>query len=833
MGDCISASICVVNIFSKWLFARWSSIQNLPENLASLEKAMEELKAKRDDVRQKVEIEEQGSDRLQRTNEVKLWLKRVRKVEKEFKDLSSKKSVELGRFILCGLCSKNLISSYQYEESVCKMLKEVAHLMSKGSFKVVVGPTTTSTWVERPLDPNIVGQEKLLAAVWQKLNTDEVGIMGLYGMGGVGKTVLLEQINNKFSSSKSSNELLVWVSVSMNITVDKIQDEISKILGLYEEEKWKQKTVSEKAIIIYNFMKNKKFFLLLDDIWEKVDLKKIGVPHPTRENRCKLVFTTRSRIVCGSMGVDHQFEVKLLLEDEAWDLFQKKVGEATLGRHVDIRRLAKEVAKTCHGLPLALNVIGETMASKTTVREWKQAIGDMSSSSSSSSSSSAIEIAGMDENILKVLKYSYDGLSGKYVKACFRYCALFPAASALKKVDLIDYWICEANNLGVNQSRQSAIGQGYRIINELVRSCLLRNVDSGQYVKMHTWVHKMASWIATASGSNKEKRVVHANDAELHQLPKVNDWTRVCRMLLMNTGLAKLSGGSPNCSRLTTLFLQNNRNLVHIAGDFFKNMPKLVVLNLSSTKLEKVPKQLSDLITLRLLDLSSTMIENLPDGLEKLEKLIHLNLERTSRLKSVVGISRVPLLRVLRLRSSKCLADLNTVNELKSMEHLEVVTIDTSSTTALEELLRHHKLANSVQRLTIVEANNLVLSATDGLIDLTIRNCSTLEVEIQRSSSSRSLRNSSFDNLSTVCISGCDGLKELTWLLFAPNLTVLELRGSNKLEEIINKEKAAAQQMQGDAPLQKLEKLDLSDLPMLKRIHWSALPFPCLRSIKC
>ncbi|CAN7040642.1 unnamed protein product [Brassica oleracea var. botrytis] len=166
-------------------------------------------------------------------------------------------------------------------------------------------------------------------------------------------------------------------------------------------------------------------------------------------------------------------------------------------------------------------------------------------------------------------------------------------------------------------------------------------------------------------------------------------------------------------------------------------------------------------------------IENLPDGLQKLKKLMHLYLERTCRLRSVVGISRLPLLSVLRLRSSKCLADLDTVNELKRMEHLEAVTIDISSASALEELLLYNKLAKSIQRLSIVEAkNNLVLSATDDLIDLTIRSCSTLKVEIKRSSSRRS-----FLNLSTVCISSCDGLKELTWLLFAPNLTVLELRG--------------------------------------------------------
>ncbi|KAG2268120.1 hypothetical protein Bca52824_062675 [Brassica carinata] len=72
---------------------------------------MEELKANRDDVHQKMEIAEQRSG-LQRTEEVRLWLQNVMKIEQKFQALSSKKSVKLGRLILCGLCSKSLRSSY-------------------------------------------------------------------------------------------------------------------------------------------------------------------------------------------------------------------------------------------------------------------------------------------------------------------------------------------------------------------------------------------------------------------------------------------------------------------------------------------------------------------------------------------------------------------------------------------------------------------------------------------------------------------------------------------------------------------------------------------------
>ncbi|CAA7044019.1 unnamed protein product [Microthlaspi erraticum] len=99
----------------------------------------------------------------------------------------------------------------------------------------------------------------------------------------------------------------------------------------------------------------------------------IGVPFPAPENGCKVVFTTRRQDVCKRMGVEDPMEVKCLAEKEAFDLFQKKVGERTLGSDQEIPELAKDIARKCGGLPLALNVIGETMSCKKTVEEWRHA----------------------------------------------------------------------------------------------------------------------------------------------------------------------------------------------------------------------------------------------------------------------------------------------------------------------------------------------------------------------------------------------------------------------------------------------------------------------------
>lgn len=187
-------------------------------------------------------------------------------------------------------------------------------------------------------------------------------------MGGVGKTTLLKKIHNKFADVDQKKDggvdILMWITVSHGAnTLKKVQDEIAKKLHLYDERRnkneWTNKSESDKAAEkrYTQFLNGKRFVLMLDDIWEKVDLETVGVPEQTRENGCKVAFTTRSREVSLRMEDREPMEVKCLEPEEAWESFEKKVGVDNLARDSRIMELARKVAEKCSGLPLALIVI--------------------------------------------------------------------------------------------------------------------------------------------------------------------------------------------------------------------------------------------------------------------------------------------------------------------------------------------------------------------------------------------------------------------------------------------------------------------------------------------
>ena len=218
--------------------------------------------------------------------------------------------------------------------------------------------------------------------------------------------------------------------------------------------KWKSKDRDEKAMSIWRILKEKRFVLLLDDLWERLSLSELGVPLQNKRN--KIVFTTRSEDVCAQMEVDMMIKVECLTWTESWDLFRTKLGEDTLDSHPEIPELAEVVALECCGLPLVLTTMGRAMACKKTPQEWTYAMKVLQSSAS--------KFPGMGDRVFPLLKYSYDCLpTEEAARSCLLYCSLFPEDLMISKIDLINRWICEGI-LDEFDDMECAENQGYNVI---------------------------------------------------------------------------------------------------------------------------------------------------------------------------------------------------------------------------------------------------------------------------------------------------------------------------------------------------------------------------------
>ena len=558
MGNVFSVSISTNDIAGccDRTAARANYICKLAENRVTLRTELQKLRELKNDVNRKVDVAER--QQMKRLDQVQGWLSRVEAMEIEVRQLIEDGAETVEEKRLRGCCHpKHCISIYTLGKKVVRKLQDMATLMSEGrNFEVVADIVPPAPVEEIPGRPT-VGLESTFDKVWRSLEEEHVGMIGLYGLGGVGKTTLLTQINNHFLKTSHNFDVVIWVVVSKTPNLERVQNEIWEKVGFCDD-KWKSKSRHEKAKDIWRALSKKRFVMLLDDMWEQMDLLEVGIPPPDQQNKSKLIFTTRSQDLCGQMGAHKKIQVKSLAWKDSWDLFKKYVGKDALNSDPEISELAEMVAKECCGLPLAIITIGRAMASKVTLQDWKHAIRVLQTCASN--------FPGMGHRVYPLLKYSYDSLPSKIVQSCFLYCSLFPEDFFIYKELLINQWICEGF-LDEFDDMDGAKNQGFNIISTLVHACLLDETSDAYHVKLHDVICDMAVWITGHMGEMKGKFLVQTK-AGLTQAPEFDKWRMAERISLMANQIEKLMG-SPTCLNLSTLLLDFNSDLKMISNGFF------------------------------------------------------------------------------------------------------------------------------------------------------------------------------------------------------------------------------------------------------------------------
>ncbi|KAK4851119.1 hypothetical protein QYF36_012548 [Acer negundo] len=112
---------------------------------------------------------------------------------------------------------------YRLSKETARMLKEIERLLKVGDIAVkMAGQNFLSIAVEHIPGLSIVNQitaSQNLAKVMDLLNDNDVLRIGVWGMGGVGKTTLVQNLNNQLKRSSSMPQfgIAIWTTVSQNL----------------------------------------------------------------------------------------------------------------------------------------------------------------------------------------------------------------------------------------------------------------------------------------------------------------------------------------------------------------------------------------------------------------------------------------------------------------------------------------------------------------------------------------------------------------------------------------------------------------------------------------
>ncbi|KAJ3701421.1 hypothetical protein LUZ61_005126 [Rhynchospora tenuis] len=415
----------IVPLVTKTIFKHVAYPFTASDNIRALQLATRQLRALKEDVN--TEITNAEWENGAPTNQAKEWLLQAETIEKEAEEIQLKYQ----QLCRCNWnISPNFCVIYKVSRSAAKMHVEAKSVCeNKATLEVI-------TRMPPPLAQEIPVSFSKSANLELALHfiKDDVhnNIIGIWGMGGIGKTHLLEQINNELCRDPRFKVVVIFVTCSKECSEEKIQNKIIEKLRLSKSD-----SIEQKQNTIYNFLKERSFVILLDDVWNRVDLKTIGIPNPMESVSMfirKVVLTTRSTEVCGQMEVKKKIRVEVLNWDDAWSLFKEKVTEETIESNTLIQKYAVDVVKELGGFPLALITIGRAMHDKMDPREWEHAVKLLKQAHLND-----IEFSGSNQSVFHTLKFSYNNLKNDTLRQCFLHCSLWPEDYEIKKDDLIRF----------------------------------------------------------------------------------------------------------------------------------------------------------------------------------------------------------------------------------------------------------------------------------------------------------------------------------------------------------------------------------------------------------
>ncbi|KAL3843609.1 hypothetical protein ACJIZ3_001012 [Penstemon smallii] len=627
--------------------------------MQTLKTEFQNLRNRETDVLAVLENEEIRTGR-KRKREVKDWLEDVGR--KKIKCDSLHQQVQRTKFY-------NIRSRLSLGKLIKEMKFEVEKLVESSKFPEGLllevcntkgKPLVTTEWKgEHTLKQNFL-------TIWELLMNDVDSRIGIYGMGGVGKTTLAMRIHNKLLSDPKFRGHVYWIHLSQDSNIPKLQNDIAVALNL---DLSTEDNENQRASQLFAALKRRKrFVLIFDDVWNPIDIEKIGIP--LERDGSKLLITSRSVDVCYRMGCQTNMKIKVLGEEEAWELFLDKLGRG-IGLPQETEKIAKEMAKRCAGLPLGIITMGGSMRGVTDIHEWRDALEELKESSMGPDD--------METEVFPILFCSFNRLRDPKLQKCFLYCSLYPEDYRIPRDELISKFIAE-ELMDRRKSRQAYFDQGHAILNKLENASLLETTDD-KSVKMHDLIRDMALRI-----TRKNNKFMVKAGLQLSEMPEEQEWKEeLDKISLMCNKISDISPCiSPSCQKISTLILRRNP-LKRIPDSFFLHMHGLQVLDLSYTWIESLPNSISDLVNLNALLLACCLDLKFVPPLTKLKSLKELDLNRNQIKELPQGMEKLVNLKCLNMGHMSCL---ETMPEgvLPKLSHLERLIISDHLQVRAEQL---------------------------------------------------------------------------------------------------------------------------------------------------
>ncbi|XP_004979892.1 putative disease resistance RPP13-like protein 3 isoform X2 [Setaria italica] len=470
-------------------------------------------------------------------------------------------------------------------------------------------------------------------------------IISIVGFGGLGKTTLADVVYKKL---RAQFECAAFVSVSQTPDLEELLKRMFCQLVGRESNK-----SSDVARELREFLENKRYFIVIDDIWNISDWKMIKRALPGDNVGNKIITTTRILNIAEQVGGAYNLQ-PISLNNSRTLFFRRIFGNGNKDNNENIVKcpddelaeVSDRILKKCAGVPLAIITMASLLACKARDKmEWYEVCNSVGTGLENN-----LDV----ENMRKILSFSYYELPC-HLRACLLYLSMFPEDYEIDKDRLIRMWIGEGF-IQCEKVGKSLFELGESYFNELINRSMIQPIhDSSDDMISRCRVHDMVldfirslsseenfvtvlSNIGGTSPSNMIRRLSLQNSQESHMMAQTTWSLQHARSVVVFPASVSLVPPLAHCRVLHVLDLeecnlsQANSNLKYLG-----NLHHLRYLGLCKTGISQLPEEIENLQFLQTLDVRGTEIFKLTSSVVQLRKLMCLYIDWSTRVPNGIG----------------------------------------------------------------------------------------------------------------------------------------------------------------------------------------------------
>ncbi|CAA3025968.1 probable disease resistance At4g33300 [Olea europaea subsp. europaea] len=407
----------------------------------------------------------------------------------------------------------------------------------------------------------------------EKLMAKEYTVICIHGIGGSGKTTLATEICKDDQIKSYFNNRIFFLTVSQSPSVEQLSATIWKMIS--GNSMVASGNMFTPVQLQHDTEISSRTLLVLDDVWSQSVIEQLKFRFP---NGCKILVVSRLKFPLSV--VDSSYELELLREDEAMELFcHFAFGQSSIPFTAD-KKLVKEVVDECKGLPLALKVIGASLKGQHEMF-WTSAKNRLSRSQPLCESH--------EVQLLERMKLSIDSLRDT-VRDCFLDLGAFPEDKRIPLDILINMWM-ELHDIVEEEAFAILVELSDKNLLTLVKDARAGDKYSSYYeisVYQHDVLRDLAIHVSNLGSINQRRRLLMPKREV--GLPK--EWERNmdqpfnAQIISLHTGeMREMNWFRMDCPKAEVLILNFSSN-EYFLPPFLDNMPKLralILINYSTS----------------------------------------------------------------------------------------------------------------------------------------------------------------------------------------------------------------------------------------------------------